>query len=124
MARVNLRCGCGFFFAVPDTQLAAGVKCPSCLRPVSLEGPPDGSVPPPPRADDVKVAAPSKITFSRGTMALAGGGFAVLVLGTLWFLMSGEDGRKDEPSRSTPRRPVIGEGDRGSRATPALPGGS
>ena len=45
MARVNLRCtSCGFHFSVTDAQAAKpeGVRCPSCLAPVGINGPVEG----------------------------------------------------------------------------------
>jgi hypothetical protein len=35
MARVDLKCGCGYKFFVGDAQLKAGVECPSCGEPVA-----------------------------------------------------------------------------------------
>jgi hypothetical protein len=34
MARVDLKCGCGYKFFVSDAQLKAGVECPACGGPV------------------------------------------------------------------------------------------
>lgn len=38
MARVDLKCGCGYKFFVGDAQLKAGVECPACGSPVKVPG--------------------------------------------------------------------------------------
>lgn len=99
MARVNLRCACGFFFAVPDTQLAAGVKCPSCMRPVGTDGP----VGPAPRA--ASGAGPKgTVTVSGKMLALIGGGAAAFVILVIVILvaMSGGSNEDSSPKQTAP----------------------
>src|SRR5262245_22477395 len=38
MARVDLKCGCGYKFFVGDAQVKAGVECPACGQPVAVPG--------------------------------------------------------------------------------------
>jgi hypothetical protein len=117
MARVNLRCTCGFFFSVPDTQLSQGVKCPSCLRRVAIDQP-DPTIPSAPRKDDVKRAAPTTISFSRTTMALVGGGLLVVAIGVVYFLSGGDENRRNDRNRLDAGHAELGEGDRRVKRNP------
>lgn len=45
MARLPLRCGCGWSFFVPDSTPAATVNCPNCTEPVTIPGREDGTAP-------------------------------------------------------------------------------
>src|SRR5688572_15637651 len=97
MARVDLRCACGYMFFVSDVQLSKpeGVRCPSCLAPVGISGPAEGGGPPR-KAVRVLEAQPD-LGDSRTKMwiGLAAGG-VLAVVGGVFLMFSGRGTRGDE----------------------------
>jgi hypothetical protein len=60
MARVDLKCGCGYKFFVGEAQLKTGVECPSCGEPVDAPGAaPAAGKPAPPKAAPKPAAKPA-----------------------------------------------------------------
>ena len=101
MARVDLKCACGYKFFVGDAQLKAGVECPSCGNALPVPGaapaarkpappkPAAKSVPPPePEAEDVEdfdslpAAGPSK-----NKLYIIGGAVTVFVVAAVAVLL-------------------------------------
>src|SRR6185369_8561681 len=95
MARVDLKCGCGYKFFVGDAQLKSGVECPSCGSPVQVPGaapaarkpapakPAAKPAPPPPPEDDEAEdfdSLPPAEGASKNKLYIIGGAVAVVVL--------------------------------------------
>jgi hypothetical protein len=102
MARVDLKCGCGYKFFVGDAQLKAGVECPACGSPVPVPGAapaarkpapakPAAKPAPPPPADDDEVedfdSLPPAEGVSKNKLYIIGGAVAVGVLALVAVLL-------------------------------------
>ncbi len=97
MARVDLRCACGYMFFVSDVQLSKpeGVRCPSCLAPVGISGPAAGGGPPR-KATRVLAAEPDRgDAKTKMWIGLAAGG-VLAVVGVVFMMFSGGGRRGDE----------------------------
>lgn len=91
MARVDLKCGCGYKFFVGDAQIKAGVDCPSCGSPVQVPGaapvarkPASAkpAPPPPAEAEDVEEfdSLPAAEGPSKNKLYIIGGVATVVVV--------------------------------------------
>jgi hypothetical protein len=105
MARVDLRCGgCGYAFFVSDVQLqkSGGVKCPSCLRPVGLEGPSEAPLSRP----AVRVLEGAKENRRMPLILGAAAVLLVVVAGVLLIVKVRPGGGEEyDPEESSGRRP-------------------
>lgn len=98
MANIPLRCSCGYMFVVSPAQIGKNgrVPCPSCLRPVGLEGPSPG--PAPRRKEDrVLTAAPDAAKLKMWAIVL-GGGAVVVIAAIVLLLVSTGSGEKRSDS--------------------------
>lgn len=105
MARVNLRCACGFYFSVTDAQLAKpeGVRCPSCMAPVGIDGPVAGG----PAGQPVRALQSAPDTAGLKVKIGIGVGAAVLILGIVAVLMlKGGSPPEPPPQTATTKRPA------------------
>ncbi len=94
MAKINLRCGCGFVFFADEERLKGGgsIQCPSCLSPVGIDGPVAGA-PAHPRMKVLSTAQDAPAVPWKFVI-LGAAAVGVVGLGILIFALSGGDGRK------------------------------
>jgi hypothetical protein len=118
MARVDLRCvSCGYMFFVADQQLSRpdGVKCPSCLAPVALDGPVAGPAKRPPGQPLTSAGGDSRMKL----YVMIGGGVALILVIVLFMALTGsskppevDPAFQEPPVTSAPKttsKPIVKE---------------
>jgi hypothetical protein len=121
MANVQFRCSCGFMFVVNEAQLGKTGKasCPSCLRPVLLDGP--GPETAPRKTARVLTAAPDASKMRMWVMVLGAGAAVLVGVIILLLVVTGDDTPSRERARYDFREAPAASGGVGRMPAPPPP---
>lgn len=122
MARISLKCSCGWSFFLAESTQGSQVTCPNCSSPVDIPGRVAGQE----RLTPGEIAA-KKIQQARTTKMLVGAVVGVVLLGAIivWQIVGGGDDQQQQQTRPRPgarRTPGAYPSSQYPTSTPITPG--